>query len=96
MKSTFVIVTAAMALAGAASAQTGYVEGVAQSSFGNVTSQSFGVEGGFTVAPKLVVFGELAASDIPPPSELGVAAQAIAGYLTAVQSASVSYWSGSR
>ena len=91
MKLTLVIVTAAMALAGAASAQTGYVEGVAQSAFGNVTSQSFGVEGGFTVAPRLVVFGEFGRVRDTAPSEVGVAAQAIAGYLTAVQSASVSY-----
>lgn len=102
MKLTFVIVTAAMALAGAASAQTastpasgeggtGYVEVVAQSAFGNVTSQSFGVEGGVKVAPRLVVFGEFGRVRDTAPSELGVAAQTIASYLTGQQSASVGY-----
>ena len=34
----------------------GYVEGVAQAAFGNVTSQSFGGELGFTIRPELQVF----------------------------------------
>ena len=38
-------------------ADRGYVEGVAESAFGNVTSQSFGAEVGVTVRPDLQVFG---------------------------------------
>ena len=100
MKLTFVILAGALALvgtAGTAASQpaaplgSSYIEGVAQSSFGSVTSQSFGAEGGFLVAPKLVVFGEFGFVRDAAPSEVGVAAQAIAGYLTAVQSASVTY-----
>lgn len=34
----------------------GYVEGVGQAAFGNVTSQSFGAELGFTIRPELQVF----------------------------------------
>ena len=41
----------------AAAADRGYVEAVAQSAFGNVTSQSFGAEIGVTVRPELQVFG---------------------------------------
>jgi hypothetical protein len=101
MKLTFVTLACAMALSGTAGAQTaanpspegstGYIEGVAQAAFGNVTSQSFGAEGGVTVAPKLVVFGEFGWVRDTAPSEVGVAAQAIAGYLTAQQTASVGY-----
>ena len=40
-------------------ADHGYVEGVIQSAFGNVTSQSYGAEVGFTVRPNLQVFGEV-------------------------------------
>jgi hypothetical protein len=100
MKRTFVILAGAMALVGtahtafgqpAAAAGSNYVEGVAQSAFGTVTSQSFGVEGGVLVAPKLVVFGEFGFVRDAAPSEVGVAAQAIAVYLTGLQGAGVTY-----
>jgi opacity protein-like surface antigen len=100
MKLTFVIVASVLALVGTArsaasqpaiGAGSSYIEGVAQSAFGTVTSQSFGVEGGVLVAPKLVAFGEFGHVRDASPSEVGMAAQAIAGYLTAQQSASVSY-----
>jgi len=42
----------------AADDSKGYVEGVAQSAFGNVTSQSFGGELGVTIKPGLQVFVE--------------------------------------
>jgi opacity protein-like surface antigen len=102
MKLTFVIVAAAMALSASAHAQspanappsdggTGYVEVVGHSAFGNVTSQSFGVEGGVTVAPRLTLFAEIGWIRDTAPSEVGVAAQQMAGHLSAVQSASVGY-----
>lgn len=64
----------------------GYVEGVGQSSFGNVTSQSFGVEAGVTIAPRLQVFAEFGKTNDVAPSELGADAQRIAGSLSQVQS----------
>jgi hypothetical protein len=74
---------------GAAPADTGlgrgYIEGVGQSSFGNVTSQSFGVEGGVTIAPRLQVFAEFGRTNDVAPSELGADAQRIAGSLSQVQ-----------
>jgi opacity protein-like surface antigen len=85
-----------MALSGAAYAQpandsTGFIEGVAQSAFGNVTSQSFGIEGGISVAPKIDIVVDLGVVRDSSPSSLGAAAQLIAGGLTAVQSGAVSY-----
>ena len=102
MRRVLVLMTAMFALAGGvASAQggasfrpaadTGYVEGVAQSAFGNVTSQSYGAELGFTVLPALQVFVEGGRiRDVAPPA-LGVAAQTIAGALTQIQSGVVGY-----
>jgi hypothetical protein len=49
------------------------------------------VEGGVTIAPRLVVFGEFGRVRDAAPSEVGTAAQLIAGYLTGQQSASVAY-----
>jgi opacity protein-like surface antigen len=67
------------------SASKGYVEGVAQSAFGNVTSQSFGAEFGFTVAPALQVFVDAGYVRDTTPSEMGAAAQLIAGFLSQTQ-----------
>jgi opacity protein-like surface antigen len=92
MRRVLVLMAGMFALAGAvASAQgsasftpaadTGYVEGVAQSAFGNVTSQSYGAEVGFTVLTGLQVFvegGQI--RDVATP-DLGVNAQTIAGAL---------------
>ena len=65
MKIAIAGILAWMALPCAASAQAptqapskGYVEVVAQSAFGNVTSQSFGGELGITVVPGVQVFVE--------------------------------------
>jgi len=64
---------------------SGYVEGVAQSAFGNVTSQSFGGEAGITIRPALQVFIEAGhVRDAAPPS-IGAGAQAIAGVLADAQ-----------
>jgi opacity protein-like surface antigen len=72
-------------------ADTGYVEGVAQSAFGNVTSQSYGAELGFTVLPALQVFVEGGRiGDVATP-DLGVGAQKIAGALGQIQSGAVAY-----
>jgi len=84
-----------LALSGVASAQpaeaTGYIAGVAQSAFGNVTSQSFGVEGGWFYTPRLAVFVELGGMRDTAPSTIGPAAQSIASYLGIVQSQPVGY-----
>ena len=92
MRRVLVLMTGMFALAGGvASAQgsasftpapdTGYVEGVAQSAFGNVTSQSYGAELGFTILPGLQVFAEGGQiRDVATP-DLGINAQTIAGAL---------------
>lgn len=69
-----------------APASKGYIEGVAQSTFGNVTSQSYGVEAGFSIAARLQVFGEVAHVNDTSPASLSTAAQVIAGALSQTQS----------
>jgi opacity protein-like surface antigen len=88
MRSFLFVVFGTFALAGAASAQApaaaqtkGYVEGVAQSAFGNVTSQSYGGEIGVNIKPNLQVFVEAGRVGNAAPSTLGASAQLIAGYL---------------
>jgi len=81
------VIVSTLALGGVARAQSatsdkGYIEGVGQSAFGNVTSQSFGVEGGFTVRPRLQVFVEAGKTRDAAPTGLGTAAQAMAGALS--------------
>ncbi len=102
MRSMFAVLAGVLMLSGAASAQsaqptstreveTGYVEGVAQSSFGNVTSQSFGAEAGVNLGRRIRVFAEVGRVRDTAPASLGSGAQLIAGYLTQVQSAAVSF-----
>jgi opacity protein-like surface antigen len=96
MKSFVAGVFGILALSGTAYAQppadaTGYVAGVAQSAFGNVTSQSFGIEGGWFYTPRLAVFVELGGMRDTAPSTIGPAAQVIASYLGTVQNQSVTY-----
>src|SRR3954468_17534101 len=69
----------------------GYVQAVAESAFGNVTSQSFGAEAGVTVRPDLQVFGSFGHVGDVSTAEISAAAAAIAGALTQLQPASVSY-----
>jgi opacity protein-like surface antigen len=76
----------AQAPAPAAPASKGYVEGVAQSAFGNVTSQSFGAEFGYAVMPALQVFVDAGYTGNTTPKELGTAAQSIAGWMSQTQS----------
>ena len=83
-------------LSGVAEAQTspdelGYVQGIVQSAFGNVTSQSFGAEGGLRVGTNLHVFVEVGRARDTAPDTIGAAAQIIASYLTRIQSAAVTF-----
>jgi opacity protein-like surface antigen len=74
----------------------GYVEALAHSAFGNVTSQSYGVEAGGTVwrsaqGHDLQIFGEFGnVRDVTTP-EISAAAQLVAGALSQVQSSAVTY-----
>jgi len=85
-----------MALSGAAYAQpasdsTGFIEGVAQSAFGNVTSQSFGVEGGISITPAIDIVVDLGMVRDSSPKSLGTNAQLVASGIGNVQSGAVSY-----
>ena len=64
----------AQAQGGALPPSRGYVEGVAQSAFGNVTSQSFGGEFGVTVHPGVSIFVEGGYVRDAAPASLGAAA----------------------
>jgi len=83
-------------MGGVANAQTadpgkGYVEVVAQSAFGNVTSQNYGVEAGYTVYPNVQVFGEFGRTRNIATSEFSAGAQTIATALTVAQTQPVSF-----
>ena len=96
MRLLFGVMVCTLALGGAARAQTpaqsaapatpaadkGYIEIVGQSATGNVTSQSFGVEAGVAIAPRLMVFVEAGKTNDVSPQALGVAAQRMAGGLS--------------
>jgi len=88
MRSLVMVIIGALVSGGVAHAQTadkGYAEVVAQSAFGNVTSQSYGVELGVTVAPQVQVFVEAGQTRNVATAALGTAAQAIAGGLALTQ-----------
>ncbi len=72
--------------AAAPDADRGYAEAVIQSAFGNVTSQSYGAEFGVTLMPNLQVFAEVGMVRDVATSEIGAAAQVIAGFLAQTQS----------
>jgi opacity protein-like surface antigen len=90
---SFVILTAGMlAFGGVAHAQSsasapgsGYVEAVAQSAFGNVTSQSYGAEAGITVYPNVQIFVEAGQTRNVATPAFSAAAQTIAGALSQTQ-----------
>jgi opacity protein-like surface antigen len=63
----------------------GYVEVFAQSAFGNVTSQAYGGEVGYTVRKNLQVFVEFGQVRDAAPAEFGAAAQLIAISLAETQ-----------
>jgi opacity protein-like surface antigen len=60
----------------------GFAEIVAQSAFGNVTSQSFGGEVGVGVTPTIQVFVDVGRVRDTSPSSLGTNAQLIASFLS--------------
>jgi opacity protein-like surface antigen len=75
----------------AATPDRGYAEVIAESAFGNVTSQSFGAEIGVTVRPELQVFGSFGMVRDAATTEIGTSASTIALALTQVQPGAVSY-----
>src|SRR5437667_10585366 len=96
MRLVFALIVSTIALGGVVHAQTGasaapadkgYLEAVGQSSFGNVTSQNFGAEVGFTIAPHLQVFAEIGKTRDVATSALGSNAQRMASALTVVDPA---------
>jgi opacity protein-like surface antigen len=89
MKTSIAAILTWVALTCPAYAQTlskGYVEGVAQSAFGNVTSQSYGVELGVSLKPSVQIFGEVGFTKDTAPASLASGAQVIANYLSLTQS----------
>jgi hypothetical protein len=85
-----------LAVSGAARAQSAsppkaYIEGVAQSAFSNVTSQSYGAEGGLAMSPSwwFVVEGGLT-RDVTTDA-MSAAAQQIAASLSEAQPLAVTY-----
>jgi opacity protein-like surface antigen len=94
MRSFVILVLGTLALSSGANAQSpapalapgpapskGYVEGVAQSSFGTVTSQSYGGEFGVTIIPGLQAFVDAGRVRNAAPSGLGATAATIANAL---------------
>ena len=75
---------------GAAEAQ-GYVEGIAQATFGNVTSQSYGAEVGFTIWQTMQLFGQFGHMGNVATEGISQNAQLIAGALATLQPAPVTY-----
>ena len=75
----------AQAQSAAQSPSKGYVEVVAQSALGNVTSQSFGGEAGVTVVPNIQVFVEAGMVHNIATADISASAQQIAGALSQVQ-----------
>jgi hypothetical protein len=75
----------AQTAAPAATSDRGYVEAVAQSAFGNVTSQSFGGEAGFTLVRQLQVFIEVGKTRDVATTAIGTGAQKIASALADTQ-----------
>jgi opacity protein-like surface antigen len=69
----------------------GYVEAVAQSAFGNVTSQAYGGEFGIGVSTDLQVFVEAAEIRNIATARISAAAQLVAGALAQAQPAAVTY-----
>jgi len=62
-----------------------YVGGAVQASFGNVTSQSYGAEGGLPITSKFDIFGELGHVLDAAPASAGQAAQLIANQIALTQ-----------
>ncbi|HEX7137294.1 MAG TPA: outer membrane beta-barrel protein [Vicinamibacterales bacterium] len=71
---------------GTADPGKGYAEIVAQSAFGNVTSQNYGAEFGFTVTPSVQVFFEIGHTLNVATDAISTSAQTMAGALSQTQS----------
>jgi len=69
----------------------GYVEVVAQSAFGNVTSQAYGVEAGYNLQPDVRVFVEVTRVRNVAPDALSSNAAAIAAFLADTQGGGAGY-----
>jgi len=92
---------ASIALTGVARAQSsagvppepghGYIEGSAQSAFGNQTTQSYGGEIGVTLSEIFQIFIEAGWARNVAPATLGTNAQTVATYLAQVQTGSVTF-----
>lgn len=98
MKSFVVAIAVVLAFSSRAYAQQptadeshGYVAFVGQSAFGKVTSQSFGLEAGWNLNPRLTIFAEIGHVRDTAHEDIGPAAQLIAVYLGQVQPAAVGY-----
>jgi opacity protein-like surface antigen len=97
MKRTVMALALTLAFSGAAHAQTttapttGYAQVLAQSAFGNVTSQSFGLEAGYALDPRLSVLLEIGRTRDTAPERIGPSAQQIAQALAQSQGAAVDY-----
>jgi hypothetical protein len=63
-----------------------YIEAIAQAALGNVTSESFGGEVGFTITSRWQVFVEAGQVRNVAPSAVGASAQVIVGFLLRTQS----------
>jgi opacity protein-like surface antigen len=91
MRLFVIVMIGTLATAGIARAQSadpgkGYFEGVAQSAFGAVTSQSYGAEFGFTVAPRMQIFVEAGQIRNAATKAFDAAAQQVAAFLSEDQS----------
>src|SRR5690348_1106428 len=84
-----IVAAALLTVTVSASAQTpssrGYVEAVAASAFGNVTSQSFGGEVGVRLSTDFALFVDAGQIRDAAPAALGAGAVVIAGYLSQTQ-----------
>jgi len=69
----------------------GYVEAVANATFGNVTSQAYGGEFGYGVTRTAQIYAEVGQVRNAATSTLSNAAQSIAGALTQLQPSAVNY-----
>jgi opacity protein-like surface antigen len=90
MRSFAILIIGTLATCAVAHAQSaagrGYVEGVAQSTFGSSTSQSYGAEAGFTIRPNLQIYVEGGQTRDARTASFTAAAQQIAVFLTEDQS----------
>jgi opacity protein-like surface antigen len=82
---TLVLGAVAHAQSAASAPSSGYIEAVAQSAFGNVTSQSYGGELGFNAFQDFQIFFEGGQTRDVAPTALGATAQSVAGALSLTQ-----------